>query len=66
MVCNDDAISGDSLLLSINNPNGKAIKFEFTKNDNQKTGFQAITFENISPNSGFRLQDFNYLMKRIK
>lgn len=58
---NDYKVSGDFLLFSFNNPNGKDVKFEFTKNDNKKPGFVSITLEKIDQKSEFNLLDSPFI-----
>lgn len=52
---------GDSLLLTLNNPNGKDVNFEFIKNDERKQGFEAIALEKMDKNIEFELQDNSFI-----
>ena len=57
---NEYKLTGDSLLLSFNDPNGKDVEIEFIKDNDRKPGFKAITLEKMNKKSEFNLVNSSF------
>lgn len=58
---NNFRITGDSMVFSINNPNGKAVEFEFVKDDLRKPGYKQIILEKMDKEEAFSVPDTSFI-----